>query len=142
MSVHAELLPSCPTLCGPGGLQPSRLPCPWRSPGKNTGVGCHALPQGCCADHIKKEPSGHEPGVWKRLHVPAPLPLTCVCMQSPPHLSVILPSTSSRIRMCSCMIIEANLPLGQPTDHLASDFQSGCWRTRRQSCLVKSPDEG
>ena len=25
------------------GLQPTRLLCPWDSPGKNTGVGCHAL---------------------------------------------------------------------------------------------------
>ena len=30
----------------PHGLQPARLPCPWDSPGKNTGVGCHALLQG------------------------------------------------------------------------------------------------
>ena len=29
--------------CGP---QPIRLPCPWDSPGKNTGVGCHVLLQG------------------------------------------------------------------------------------------------
>ena len=28
------------------GLYPTRLPCPWDSPGKNTGVGCHALLQG------------------------------------------------------------------------------------------------
>ena len=28
------------------GLQPTRLLCPWYSPGKNTGVGCHALLQG------------------------------------------------------------------------------------------------
>ena len=28
------------------GLQPARLLCPWDSPGKNTGVGCHALLQG------------------------------------------------------------------------------------------------
>ena len=28
------------------GLQPTRLLCPWASPGKNTGVGCHALLQG------------------------------------------------------------------------------------------------
>ena len=28
------------------GLQPSRLLCPWDSPGKNTGVGCHFLLQG------------------------------------------------------------------------------------------------
>ena len=26
--------------------EPGRLLCPWDSPGKNTGVGCHALPQG------------------------------------------------------------------------------------------------
>ena len=30
----------------PRGLQPARLLCPWTSPGKNTGVGCHALLQG------------------------------------------------------------------------------------------------
>ena len=28
------------------GLQPASLLCPWDSPGKNTGVGCHALLQG------------------------------------------------------------------------------------------------
>ena len=27
------------------GKQPTRLPCPWDSPGKNTGVGCHFLLQ-------------------------------------------------------------------------------------------------
>ena len=32
---------SCPTLCDP----PTRLPLPWDSPGKNTGVGCHFLLQ-------------------------------------------------------------------------------------------------
>ena len=30
----------------PHGLWPSRLLCPWGSPGKNTGVDCHALLQG------------------------------------------------------------------------------------------------
>ena len=30
----------------PCGLQPARLLCPWGSPGKNTGLGCHALLQG------------------------------------------------------------------------------------------------
>ena len=29
----------------PHGLQPARLLCPWNSPGKNTGVGCHSLLQ-------------------------------------------------------------------------------------------------
>ena len=40
--VSAILLRLCPTLCDPMG----RLLCPWDSPGKNTGVGCHALLQG------------------------------------------------------------------------------------------------
>ena len=30
----------------PYGLYPTRLLCPWDSPGKNSGVGCHALLQG------------------------------------------------------------------------------------------------
>ena len=30
----------------PHGLQPTRLLCPWNFPGKNIGVGCHALLQG------------------------------------------------------------------------------------------------
>ena len=29
----------------PHRQQPNRLPCPWDSPGKNTGVGCHFLLQ-------------------------------------------------------------------------------------------------
>ena len=37
----AKSLQLCPTLCDPIDLQPTRLPHPWDSPGKNTGVGCH-----------------------------------------------------------------------------------------------------
>ena len=43
--MHAKLLQSCPTL-QLNGLYPSRLLCPWDSPGKNTGVNYHALLQG------------------------------------------------------------------------------------------------
>ena len=32
-------------LCGPHRWQPTRLPRPWDSPGKNTGLGCHFLLQ-------------------------------------------------------------------------------------------------
>ena len=39
---HARL---CATLW-PHGLQPTRLPCPWNFPGKNTGIGCLFLLQG------------------------------------------------------------------------------------------------
>ena len=41
----AKLLQSCPTLCDPIDGSPTRLPRPWDSPGKNTGVGCHFLLQ-------------------------------------------------------------------------------------------------
>ena len=40
----AKSLQSCPTL-RPHRWQPTRLPGPWDSPGKNTGVGCHFLLQ-------------------------------------------------------------------------------------------------
>ena len=42
---QAKLLQSCPTLVT-HGLKPASLLCPWDFPGKNTGVGCHALLQG------------------------------------------------------------------------------------------------
>ena len=38
------LTESCPTRCH-HGLWPAMLLCPWDSPGKNTGVDCHALLQ-------------------------------------------------------------------------------------------------
>ena len=44
MCVYAKLLQSCLTV-QPYGLQPAGLLCPWDSPGKNTGMGCHALLQ-------------------------------------------------------------------------------------------------
>ena len=40
----AKSLQSCPTL-RPHRRQPTRLPHPWDSPGKNTGVSCHFLLQ-------------------------------------------------------------------------------------------------
>ena len=49
----------------PHGLLPTRLLCTWDSPGRNTGVGCHALLQGIeprsptlQADSLLSEPPG------------------------------------------------------------------------------------
>ena len=39
----AKSLQSCPTLCDPVDGSPPGSPCPWDSPGKNTGVGCPFL---------------------------------------------------------------------------------------------------
>ena len=41
--VVGGLVSKCLTLLQPHELQPARLLCPWDSPGKNTGVGCHSL---------------------------------------------------------------------------------------------------
>ena len=42
VSATAKSLQSCLTL-RPHRRKPTRLPSPWDSPGKNTGVGCHFL---------------------------------------------------------------------------------------------------
>ena len=46
----------------PHGLQPTRLLCPWNSPGKNTGVGCHAHLHGIFPTQ------GSNPHLWRLLH--------------------------------------------------------------------------
>ena len=64
MLIHSDSLQ-------PHRLQPTKLLCPWDSPGKNTGVGCHFLLQGNLpnsgikprspalqADSLPSEPSG------------------------------------------------------------------------------------
>ena len=45
LAAAAKSVQSCPTLCNPIDGKPTRLPRPWDSPGKNTGVGCHFLLQ-------------------------------------------------------------------------------------------------
>ena len=59
----AKSLQSCPTLCNPR-RQPTRLPRPWDSPGKNTGVGCHFLLQ-CMKvksqSEVSQRPHGLQP---------------------------------------------------------------------------------
>ena len=51
----AKSLQSCPTL-QPQRRQPTRLPSPWDSPGKNTGVGFHFLLQ-CMKVKSESEPA-------------------------------------------------------------------------------------
>ena len=47
LSLHACLVaPVMSDSLRPCGPQPSRLLCPWDSPGRNTAVGCHFFPQG------------------------------------------------------------------------------------------------
>ena len=68
------------------GLQPTRLLCPWDSPGKNTGVGSHFLFQGILLTqgsnpHFLHWQVGSLPLNLKLLHPPCPL-------QIPPYRQV------------------------------------------------------
>ena len=45
MTTHSSVLSVMSDSVRPHRQQPTRLPCPWDSPGKNTGVGCHFLLQ-------------------------------------------------------------------------------------------------
>ena len=57
----------------PPRQQPTRLPCPWDSPGKNTGVGCHFLLQ-CMKVKSEREVAQYRQEYWSG--VPSPSPVT------------------------------------------------------------------
>ena len=61
----AKSLQSCPTL-RPNRWKPTRLPCPWDSPGKNTGVGCHFLLQYSQVHGLKRNLSTFN--IFDKLH--------------------------------------------------------------------------
>ena len=84
----------------PHGLQPTRFPRPWDSPGKNTGVGCHFLLQ-CMKWKVKVKSLSR---VWLLA-----TPWT-VAYQAPPSMGfsrqeywsgVPLPSPSGGLRVCN-----------------------------------------
>ena len=59
VAAAAKSLQSCLTLCDPiDGSPPTRLPRPWDSPGKNTGVGCHFLLQ-CMTGKVRVKSLSH-----------------------------------------------------------------------------------
>ena len=70
----AKSLQSCPILCNPPRRQSPRLPRPWDSPGKNTGVGCHFLLQ-CMKVKEKSEKAGLKLNIQKtKIMVSGPIP--------------------------------------------------------------------
>ena len=98
----------------------TRLLCPWDSPGKNTGVGCHALFQGIFltqgsnpglptfqADSLPFEPPGKPPTPTRTgclLHVRGVQP----CLSFPHHLfspSVLLECWWSQTSLRTCGIL-------------------------------------
>ena len=54
LSLHAKLLQSCPSLCNPMDCSLSDSSVHGDSPGKNTGVGCHAPPGNPGLPHCRR----------------------------------------------------------------------------------------
>ena len=77
----------------PHGLQPTRLLCPWASPGKNTGVGCHLLLRGIF------------PTLLVQTHVSY---VSCIGRQVLYHQSH-LEKFLSQIEACMCSIVSNSL---------------------------------
>ena len=83
-SVVSDSLQAC-------GLQPTRLLCPRDSPGKKTGVGCHALLQGVFPTEVTPYSAGKWPGLedpglnllGSRWGGRAHRPLNCLHVASP-----------------------------------------------------------
>ena len=83
----------------PHRQQPTRLPCPWDSPGKNTGVGCHFLLQ-CMKVKSEKGKS------LSRVRLLA-TPWTAA-YQAPPSLGI--PGKSTGVG-CHCLLCQGYLSL-------------------------------
>ena len=75
----------------PHGLKPTRFLCPWNSPGKNTGAGCHFLLQGNLPDpgikHVSLALAG---GFFTTEALGKPPGLTTLQLRDPGCLSVTL----------------------------------------------------
>ena len=119
----AKSLQSCPTLCHPIDRQPTSLPGPWDSPGKNTGVGCHFLLQ--CVK-VKSESEVTQ-------SVPLPATPWTAAFQAPPSMGfsrqeylsgMPLPSLSTEEYTSSKMKYNQNFPGGP----VAKTLHSQCRR--------------
>ena len=110
----------------PHGWQPSRLLCPWDSPGKTTGVSGHFLLQGVSPTQESN------PGLLHRRQV-----LYHLSHQGSPELELCLPSQGGRLHR------EAGLPttsgaLPRPTAHPAPRGTEG--RGPRDPVCFPCPD--
>ena len=81
----------------PHRWQPIRLPCPWDSPGKNTGVGCHFLVQ--CMK-VKSE---------------SEVTQSCLTLSDPMDCSLPGSSVQARVLECGAIGFSARPPCPSPT---------------------------
>ena len=87
---------------------PARLLCPWDSPGKNTGVGCHFLLQGIFPTQGLN--SGLLLGRWILNHCTTYDALLMVRQIQATFLEVSLAEQSKKIKKCTYVILEPPFP--------------------------------
>ena len=90
----------------PHRRQPTRLPCPWDSPGKNTGVGCHFLLQ-CIKVKSEREVVQSCPTLRD--------PMDCSPPGSPIHgilQARVLEWGAIAFSECSCLVVSKSLTEG------------------------------
>ena len=100
------------------GLQPASFLCPWDSPGKNTGVGCHFL--------------------FQHIHIPPPLPtsflfVTTVRQVEFSVLYIMFPTVVSFI----IAILFYNFPGAQAVKNLPAVQETWVWYLDRKDPLEK-----
>ena len=110
----------------PHGLYPARLLCPWDSPVRNTGVGCHALLQwiflkpgiepgspALQADALPREPLGNPGGPRHRgEHLSRVL---CLLVQSPSHARLLVTPWTAALQV-SLSLTQPCPTLDDPVD--------------------------
>ena len=113
----------------PHGRQPTRLPCPWDSPGKNTGVGCHFLLQRVKVKSLSRVQLFTTPWTaayqappsrdfsrqeyWSGLPLPSPLGPLVRCKHFSlvfKTLSVRTPSALNKLSTSACQSQPATIP--------------------------------
>ena len=106
------------------GLYPTRLLCPWDSPGKNTGVVCHSLLQGIFPTHGSNPGFPHYRQIlyclshWRLLETP---PLACsfslYCLGLHLSPSLILPHLVDWTSYPISFLMQCSSPGLSPSEH-------------------------
>ena len=106
------------------GLYPTRLLCPWDSPGKNTGVVCHSLLQGIFPTHGSNPGFPHYRQIlyclshWRLLetpHLACSFSLYCLGLHLSP--SLILPHLVDWTSYPISFLMQCSSPGLSPSEH-------------------------
>ena len=104
----------------PHRRQPTRPPCPWDSPGKNTGVGCHFLLQ-CIKVEVKS-----------LSHVQLLATPWTTAYQAPPSMGFSRQEYWSGVPLPSPIYTLRYIKRGFPSGSVGKEFACQCIRRRRQ----------